>query len=278
MENHDRCPSCGALVLPDERFCRQCGAQLPGTADLTYEPEPGMDDQGPPWQPGADPRTIAQLQQFCAYNQMPLERMRFFLGVDYRQPRAFGIYEEDGQYIVYKNKADGSRAVRYHGPDEAYAVSEIYAKLLDECHKRDIWPGGKPEAVVRRQKRAKRQQTMIIAVIVVLAIAIAVGMFIIQRRIHAHDGYYSFDDGGIYYLYGGDWYYDDPYCDWVAREPDYYDDYTDYYMGSSYDSDWGYSDFRASDTWEEIHEDDDHTTSSDYDSWDSGGTDWDSDW
>lgn len=270
MERHGRCPSCGALVLPDEKFCRQCGAhlQFPVTA------APAADDQT--WQPGTVPTTIAQLQQFCAYNEMPLERMRFFLNQDYRQPRAFGIYEADGQYVVYKNKADGSRAVRYHGPDEAFAVHEIYAKLLDECHQRDIWPDGKPETAAGPRRRAKRKQPLIITMISVLCIVVALGMFVYQWRSHAHDGYYRFDDD-LFYCYGGDWYYDDPYYDWVERDPAYYDDYSEYYMGASYDSDWGYSDFRASDAWEDIREQE-HTSSSDYDSWDSGGTDWDSDW
>ncbi len=35
--------------------------------------------------------------------------------------------------IVYKNKADGSRSIRYRGPDEAYAVRALYEKLLEMC-------------------------------------------------------------------------------------------------------------------------------------------------
>ena len=43
--------------------------------------------------------------------------------------------------MVYKNKADGSRAVRYSGPDEAYAVRELYLKLKSEVDLRRS-PGG----------------------------------------------------------------------------------------------------------------------------------------
>lgn len=277
MENQDRCPSCGALALPGEKFCRRCGAALQGAGAQQTAMEPDLGAGELVWQPGAVPTTIAQLVQFCTYNHMPLERMRFFLDQDYRDPKAFGIYRDGDQYIVYKNKADGSRAVRYHGPDEAYAVSEIYAKLLDECHKRDIWPDGKPKAVARRQKQARRRQIIIMAVVVIVILAFAVIGIFAERRAHTHDGYYRFDDG-MYYLYGDSWYYDDPYYDWVEREPVYYDDYSDYYMGSAYDSGWGYSDFRESDTWEDIHESHSGTSSSDYDSWDSGDTDWGSDW
>ena len=46
--------------------------------------------------------------------------MRFFIGEDFREARAFGIYKAgENRFVVYKNKSDGSRAVRYDGPDEA---------------------------------------------------------------------------------------------------------------------------------------------------------------
>ena len=63
-------------------------------------------------------------------------------------------------------------------------------------------------------------------------------------------------------------------------EDDAYDDaYADYYLGDDYDSDWGYSNFRSSDAWESIQEESRSSDSSDdYSDWDSGGTDWDSDW
>lgn len=269
MENRDCCPHCGALVLPEEKFCRQCGTAL------TAAPATGI-----AWTPGRVPATIEELQDYCAYHHMPLEKMRFFVGVDYQEPRAFGIYREGDQCVVYKNKADGSRAVRYHGPDEKHAVGELYAKLLDECHMRDIWPdGGREEYLENKRKRARKSRNLMIVTIAIIAV-VAIFLFVSYRRTHAHDGYYRFDDGGIYYLYGSDWYYDDYYHDWVERDPVYYDDYddyADYYIGSAYDSDWGYSDFRKSDTWDDIQESS-RTSSSDYDSWDSGGTDWSSDW
>ena len=81
----------------------------------------------------AVPRTIAELQNwYQARNLPPEEVTRFFIGTDYREPKAFGIYQDGKNFVVYKNKADGSRAVRYKGPDEAYAVNEIYLKLKSE--------------------------------------------------------------------------------------------------------------------------------------------------
>ena len=275
MAMNDRCPSCGAMVMPSENYCPQCGAPLNAVgAGSVRGVAPGT---GSDWRPGTTPRTIEELRAFCAYNEMPLEKMRFFIGEDYRQPKAFGIYRDGDQVVVYKNKADGSRAVRYHGPDEAHGVDELYRKLLDECHARDIWPDGKPAGYDERRKRQKRARIIVVVAMVVVFIAVAVVVFWADSRLHTHDGYYRFQDDGLYYLYGNDWYYySDPYYDWVAvQEP--YEDYGDYYVGRTYDSDWGYSDFERSDAWESIHEES-HTHSSDYDSWDSGGTDWSSDW
>ncbi len=75
---------------------------------------------------------------------MPLLKMRFFIEEDFRLPKAFGIYRDGNDIVVYKNKADGTRVIRYQGPDEEYAVSDIFAKLLEECHNRGIYPDGKP--------------------------------------------------------------------------------------------------------------------------------------
>ena len=252
------------MITASDKFCPHCGKPL------------GQTD----WQPGTDPVTIGQLASFCAYHGMPLEKMRFFVGQDYKQPRAFGIYQDGDQFIVYKNKDNGSRAVRYQGPDEAHAVNELYAKLLDECHKRNIWPGGKPQAQVEREKKARRR--LIIVVVATVLVIGVISFFLIRadRKAHAHDGYYRFDDGGMYYLYGSSWYYDDYYdgYDWVLMDDMVYgNDYSSYYLGNEYDSTWGYSDFEQSSAWQQI-QDENRTNSSDYDSWDSGGTDWSSDW
>ena len=41
-----------------------------------------------------DPKTIAELQEYCAERGMPLLRMRFFIGEDIKEPKAFGIYKD----------------------------------------------------------------------------------------------------------------------------------------------------------------------------------------
>ncbi len=81
-----------------------------------------------------NPITIEELQEwYKARNLPPYETTRFFIGIDHKGPRAFGIYKDDnGDFIVYKNKENGQRAIRYQGSDEEYAVNELYQKLKEE--------------------------------------------------------------------------------------------------------------------------------------------------
>ena len=127
MASTGKCPFCGAVVTSDQKNCPDCGGENPNYS----EDQPRQIIR---------PKTLSELKEYCAERGMPLLRMRFFIGVNIQEPRAFGIYQEGGRFIVYKNKSDGSRAVRYNGPDEAYAVNEIYTKLIEECHNRGINP------------------------------------------------------------------------------------------------------------------------------------------
>ena len=79
------------------------------------------------------PKTIEELKQWYRdHNLPPAETTRFFIGINYTNPKAFGIYKEGNEFIVYKNKADGTRSIRYQGEDEAYAVKELFLKLKSE--------------------------------------------------------------------------------------------------------------------------------------------------
>ncbi len=112
------CDFCGSYIDSTQAECPNCGApnsQFQRTASDT-------------------PRTIEELKAWYASKGLPSEHVtRFFIGRDVADPKAFGIFrDEAGNFVVYKNKADGSRAVRYKGKDEAYAVNEIYLKLKSE--------------------------------------------------------------------------------------------------------------------------------------------------
>lgn len=117
-DSMETCPNCGA---PNNNIKR--------TADGT-------------------PKTIEQLKEWYRKRGLPPYNVtRFFIGENVTERRAFGIYREGDKFIVYKNKDNGQRAIRYQGTDEAYAVNEIYLKLkaeiLNQKRLSDVGAGGR---------------------------------------------------------------------------------------------------------------------------------------
>lgn len=303
MASTKQCPYCGATVRSDEKVCPGCGSANEGyvedTARTIYHP-----------------KTIEELKEYCAERGMPLLKMRFFIGENYQHPKAFGIYRDKDRFIVYKNKANGERAIRYQGPDEAHAVNELFAKLLDECHNRGIYPDGKPQQITNTGTSSSSQTRSLSGQSQRISRASnssysrsssggssagkAIGIFIILFFIifmlvsvfsHSKDGYYRDNRNKLYYRYGSDWYVysDTSYSynsswrssysnnNWSKTSSLQAESIDDYYLGTEYRSSWGGSDFKNSSAWDSI-KDSDSSSSSDYDSWDSGDTDWDSDW
>ena len=118
MASYGTCPYCGALVRSDQQKCPGCGA--PNDKYVAERVSPDL-----------MPGTIQELKDYCSAHKVPLRQLRFFIGEDYREPRAFGVYRDKENYVVYRNKADGSRSLGYQGPDEAHAVSMIFRKLQE---------------------------------------------------------------------------------------------------------------------------------------------------
>ena len=112
-----QCDYCKNWIEDTEEQCPFCGAVNANLRRYT----------------GSAPKTIEELRQWYKDRNLPDENItRFFIGKDYRGAKAFGVYQDGKNFITYKNKADGSRSVRYKGPDEAYAVNELYLKLKEE--------------------------------------------------------------------------------------------------------------------------------------------------
>ena len=112
-----KCEYCGSLIPDDAAVCPNCGA-----------PNANMNRAA-----ASTPRTIAELEQWYKDRGLPpYETTRFFIGINCKEPKAFGIYQDGDKFIVYKNKADGTRSVRYKGTDEDYAVNELFLKLKSE--------------------------------------------------------------------------------------------------------------------------------------------------
>ncbi len=112
-----KCEYCGAFVDETEEKCPNCGAVNANFKRIVT----------------GTPKTIEELKDWYMARKLPPESVtRFFIGKDIQEPKAFGIYKDGSEVVVYKNKADGSRAIRYKGTDEAYAVNELYMKLKSE--------------------------------------------------------------------------------------------------------------------------------------------------
>lgn len=221
------------------------------------------------------PKTIDELKAYCANEGMPLEKMRFFIGEDYREARAFGIYQdEDGSFVVYKNKADGSRAVRYQGPDEAYAVKELYEKLQSEIELRRNKQGSESSGA---KTTTVLQGLGILAAICAVIAGLSIGAGALGQWIHRDKprGYYQHQSQTYYYDYH-DWYIYDSvlrsWSQWDVKE-DWTEEPKDYYVSWKYDDSYGVEDFKDSEYYKESS-----SSGSDYSSWDSNDTNWDSDW
>jgi len=250
------CKYCDGYLLDTDEVCPHCAAPneyLMRSAD-------GI------------PKTIEQLKAFAVSKNLPLQQMRFFLGVDMREPRAFGIYkDEEDNFIVYKNKSNGERVIRYRGKDEAYAVNELYQKMKTEVveqkahqaqnmsmdqQKYQYHKNFQSDLRTQRQqnvsntsKRNSTKSSLITILIIIIAIIVISRMiggvgFIGSSGYHNHN-YGS--GGGYYYDYG------DNNDDWND------DDDSGWFSDDDWDDDW------------------------DDDDWDFGGgwdsdTDWDSDW
>ena len=217
------------------------------------------------------PRTIEELQQwYVQHNLPPKEVTRFFIGENYKGPKAFGIYkdEETGQFVVYKNKSDGSRAIRYDGKDESYAVNEIYVKLKEQIAEE------KSKNVKKNARNTKRSTTLIQALITIICITVIftiITLTLWSRFSGPSHGEYTYNNQDYYYS-GGSWYIWDYDTDgWVDSDvpSELEENYRDYYDGGS-----------NSDSFWDDDDDDDWDSDS---SWDSGSdwggsSDWDSDW
>lgn len=194
-----KCEYCGSFILDTEATCPKCGAVNENhsrVADTT-------------------PKTIEELKNWYVARNLPPENVtRFFIGKDVKEPKAFGIFEKHGTFTVYKNKADGSRAVRYKGTDEAYAVNELYLRLKEEIlnqkkhnmdRKRSI--GNTPAPSVYRPKKRKSLLSKILPLVLALCIlpSLLMGLFtkIGMSFLSSSDyGYYVTSADEIFYTSG----------------------------------------------------------------------------
>ena len=249
------------------------------------------------------PKTIAELQAFAKQHNLPLKKMRVFIGEDCREPRAFGVFQEsENSFVVYKNKADGSRAVRYRGPDEARAVRELYDKMHDMVKQQKAFQTSTGTARPSGSTKSRGgilgwfqslPKIIRIGIVLLIVFFLCAALFGKAKR----RGYYHYNDN-YYYQQNGSWYVYQDY-DWVPSVIDHElsENYGNYYSGSGYNSSYGIGDFSDSDYYVEPAQNygsgsggsyssdnddgwswDDNDSDWDWDSdddWDWGGGDWD---
>ena len=267
-----RCEYCGNWIDDTDETCPHCGAP---NEHMMVSAE-GV------------PKTIEELKAFCEAHHLPLEDMRFFVGEDFKEPRAFGIYQDGEDFVVYKNKANGERAVRYRGHDEAYAVNELYQKMKSEIANQRLYQAKKSEGGQRSAQPSQLSGKHVAAITVAFITVsfVAIGLLYTFMPFGAFNGYYDYNDT-TYYCQNDDWYYfDTTTSEWVRDEAPpttLTESADDYYTSSDWDGSGGATDFTESpyyvpstDTNDDWDDDDWDWDSSD--TWDSGGTDWDSDW
>ena len=83
--------------------------------------------------------SLQEYRDFVERHNIPLDTIRFALGEDKgHDPRWFYIYQDrfTGEWVVAKNKSDGSTAERYRGNDEAKACQILFDKMEEEFNKR----------------------------------------------------------------------------------------------------------------------------------------------
>ena len=226
----EKCDYCGGYLPDTAEYCPNCGAANPHLARNA----------------AGVPQTVEELKAFCAARKMPLKKMRFFIGDDCREAKAFGIYKDaDGCFVVYKNKADGSRAVRYRGADEAYAVNELYQKLSSEVRlRRNKVPPTGAKTTRQNEKLSQDGMTVMVIFLIILAMFVIMCLSVDMKS----DGYYCYDDD-YYYYQNGTWFSYDESDGWDYAETvdeDLTDNAYSYWQGSGYQSNFDAGDFSES--------------------------------
>ena len=295
-----KCPYCNQLIDDTAANCPFCAAVNINMARSA----------------SSVPKTIDELKAFCQSKNLPLEKMRFFIGQDIKEPKAFGIYQDgNGNFVVYKNKADGTRAVRYSGTDEAYAVNELYQKLHSEvnAHRTSApapsnsnnrpsnsnrRPSGNRSSRANNSRSSSLLSTLFRIIVkslitqgAVWILGVALLLWLSESDNKPSNGYYDYN-GKTYYSQNGKWYQYDTFSDSWLDDIDVPDslesDYDDYFESFSYSDSYDASDFSDSDYYQiqttdsdwdsDDWDDDDWSASSSWDDDDDWGSSWDSDW
>lgn len=276
-----KCEYCRQMIDEGQEKCPYCGATISAVNRVSDK----------------QPKTIEELKEwYTAHNLPPEEKTRFFIGKDIKEPKAFGIYKSTGgDFVVYKNKADGTRAIRYQGVDEGYAVNELYQRLRAEIADQ------KAHNQAKKSSSGKNNSIGSDIIDAVMGICKHIGLITVIILIIGGIGAALMDKGpskGYYKYKGNDYYYQNSHWyqyakdidDWLRVDDDdeLFDNINDD-TEDTYSSSWSGGKSFESTSWYDTgsSDDDDDWDSDSYwdddDDWDSDwdsdwGSDWDSDW
>lgn len=215
------CGFCGQSIPDGLEVCPNCGAPV-------SESEAGL-----PRREG--PRSLDELKEYCREQRLSPEKLLFSIGRDSDEPRVNGIFQEPGgDYVVFRNKSDGTRLERYRGTDEEEAVQTLYPRLRDELERQRsaAFAASRGAGPVRRRSGCLSRPLLIIIVLVV--VCSLVFTFFDKRP---SNGYYRFNEV-YYYCEGGDWYYySSSMLDWLpagSLDPELKDNFKDFFQSSVY--------------------------------------------
>ncbi|MCR5847742.1 MAG: hypothetical protein K6G75_06445 [Lachnospiraceae bacterium] len=251
-----KCEYCDSMFDDTLEKCPSCGAPNANVRRSTPD----------------QPITIEELKEWYASKGLPPEETtRFFIGKDYREPKAFGIYKDEtsGNYVVYKNKADGSRAVRYEGTDEAYAVNELFTRLKQEILEQKSH-NLKKETDPNKAIKEGFKSFIILGITTILCVVLpfTFGIVLCIFEDPAESGYYMFNEdpdlsGRLFYHYSTYYLawaeYDKELNDWVKTEAIPKEKYETklkakkYLLSYDYKPEYGGSDFKNSQLYDDFN-------------------------
>lgn len=236
--------------------------------------------------------SIQEIRDIAYRENMPLETMRFFIGRETYERKCYGIYHDyyTEEFVVYKNKADGTHVERYRGKNEEEAAQIIYEKMLEEIRQRIPRNTGSYSGNASGGRTGRKK--FLLTRLITIGIICGMCYFLFdafqavsgsKNSVH-RPGYYVVDDN-VYYYQSNHWYYFDEYDDDWYEYYDYSDDWYDCYVDDYYFEDAGDSFYNSSyydnsydydDSWDDDSDDD--WDDDDWDDWDWDDSDWDSDW
>ena len=290
-----KCDYCGNTFEDTLDRCPNCGA--PNIAR---------------WDKDVRPKTIEDLKTWYRdKGLLPYNVTRFFIGEKVEEPRAFCIYKDDsGDFIVYKNKADGTRVIRYRGRDEEYAVNLLWERLKEEILHQKLVNRQKvnPTKVYNEVKSSDESSLskkrgishsgfsreslrgLIVAFTLIICICVVIGVVIRPNGNSSGSNGTGYGNGTVSYSNNGNsglssWVDDDDFdsgssLNWFGgsnsgsgSSSSWYGESGNSWWDNDSNSSSGWSD---STSWWDDDDDGDDFSWSDVSSWFSSGSDWDS--